>query len=57
MTMGSMDGAEVCEFVGCYMLKLLQDELGERMSIGICRDDALAKTHATSKGMGDNKKI
>ena len=40
VTMGSFDGAETCELVGCYLLSLLNDKYGQR--IGLYRDDGLA---------------
>ncbi len=39
VTMGSLDGAEGCELVVCYMLSLLQQTYGK--SIGLYRDDGL----------------
>lgn len=40
VTMGSYDGAELCEFVGLYILHKLHDSFGPNM-YGIYRDDAL----------------
>ena len=40
MTMGSCDGAEVCELVGLYLLNLLTNEF--RKQIGLYRDDGLS---------------
>ena len=41
VTMGSYDGAEVCEFVGLFILNGLSNEYGKE-SIGLYRDDGLA---------------
>ena len=41
VTMGSYDGAEVCELIGLYMMNLLSIQYGEK-SIGLYRDDGLA---------------
>ena len=41
VTMGSFDGAEICELVGLYMLNLLVKRFGKNY-IGIYRDDGLA---------------
>ena len=41
VTMGSYDGAEVCELVGLYMLNLLCKKFGKKY-IGLYRDDGLA---------------
>ena len=38
--MGSFDGAETCELVGCYLLSLLTKKYGQ--NIGLYRDDGLA---------------
>ena len=40
VTMGSFDGAETCELVGCYILSLLTEKYGR--NIGLYRDDRLA---------------
>ena len=40
VTMGSFDGAETCELVGCYLLSLLTKKYGQ--NIGLYRDDGLA---------------
>jgi hypothetical protein len=44
VTMGSLDGAETCELIVCYMLSLLQPKYGN--SIGLYRDDGLGITTA-----------
>ena len=41
VTMGSFDGAEVCELVGLFLLNNLADILGAE-SVGLYRDDGLA---------------
>ena len=41
VTMGSYDGAEVCELVGHYILDILTKEFGHNM-IGVYRDDELS---------------
>ena len=41
VTMGSYDGAEVCELVGLYLLSLLANEFGKH-NIGLYRDDGLS---------------
>ena len=40
VTMGSFDGAEVCELVGLYLLNILKSEFGGK-NIGLYRDDGL----------------
>ena len=40
VTMGSFDGAETCELVGCYILSLLTEKYGR--NTGLYRDDRLA---------------
>ena len=41
VTMGSFDGAEVCELVGLYLLDVLSEEFGDN-KIGLYRDDGLS---------------
>ena len=41
VTMGSYDGAEVCELVGLFILKHLGEKFGKE-NIGLYRDDGLA---------------
>ena len=41
VTMGSYDGADVCELVGLYLLNLLTNEFGKH-NIGLYRDDDLS---------------
>ena len=47
VTMGSYDGAEVCELVGLYLLSKLQALLGPK-SVGLYRDDGLAYVRSLS---------
>ena len=47
VTMGSYDGAETCELVGCYLLAQLQQL--PNIGIGLFRDDELAVTTLTPK--------
>ena len=54
VTMGSFDGAETCELVGCYLLSLLTDKYGQ--SIGLYRDDGLAAFNKTPKEIEKIKK-
>ena len=41
VTMGSYDGAELCELVGSYLLDLITKEFGKQ-NIGLYRDDGLS---------------
>ena len=41
VTMGAYDGAEVCELVGLYLLKLVNDQFPD-LELGLYRDDGLA---------------
>ena len=45
--MGSYDGVETCELVGCYLLSQLQQL--NNIEIGLYRDDGLAVTTLTPK--------
>ena len=40
VTMGSYDGAEICELVGISILKSLEDKI-DKQDIGLYRDDGL----------------
>ena len=44
VTMGSFDGAELCELVGLYILHVLGDKFGYK-NMGLYRDDGLACFH------------
>ena len=48
VAMGSFDGAEVCELVGLYLLYHLSSVIGDKINIGLYRDDGLAMLEATS---------
>ena len=48
VAMGSFDGAEVCELIGLYMLYHLSSVIGDKMNIGLYRNDGLAILEATS---------
>ena len=50
ITMGSLDGAESCELVVCYLLSQLQNQFGR--SIGLYRDDGIAILKGTRVSMG-----
>ena len=52
--MGSFDGAETCELVGCYLLSPLTDKYGK--SIGLYRDDGLAAFNKTPEEIEKIKK-
>ena len=41
VTMGSYDGAELCELTGLYILNVLRSEIGKE-KIGLYRDDGLS---------------
>ena len=42
--MGSLDGAEMCELVGLYLVNKIKPLLGSN-SVGLYRDDGLAIVH------------
>ena len=50
--MGSYDGAEICEFVGLYILSLLWKVYGIQ-NVGLYRDDGLACLHKISGPASD----
>ena len=52
-TMGSFDGAEVCELVGLYLLSQLQHLA---MNVRLYRDDALAITNKRPREVENMKK-
>ena len=52
--MGSFDGAETCELVGCYLLSLLTDKYGQNISL--YRDDGLAAFNKTPQEFEKIKK-
>ena len=53
LTMGSFDGAEVCELVGLYLLSRLQHLA---MNVGLYRDDGLAMTNKPPRAVENMKK-
>ena len=50
-TMGSFDGAEVCELVGLHALNKVREKFGN--SIGLYRDERLALIEGTSQRLAD----
>jgi hypothetical protein len=52
VTMGSFDGAEICELVGLYALNKLRTRFGNK-NIGLYRDDGLALIEGTSLRLAD----
>ena len=53
VTMGSNDGAEICELIGLYLLFLLSKL---NLVIGLYRDDGLVSTDKSPKQCEDIKK-
>ena len=51
VTMGSYDGAEVCELIGLFVLDKLKDRFG--YDIGLHRDDGLATLNTRSGRLND----
>ncbi len=51
VTMGSYDGAEICELVGLFILSKLKDKFGS--DIGLYRDDGLAVLNTKSGRQSD----
>ena len=47
VTMGSFDGAKICELVGLYLLDKLSSLIG-RKNVGLYRDDGLAAINSSS---------
>ena len=52
--MGSYDGAETCELVGCFLLAQLKQIQG--INIGLYRDDGLAVMSQTPRKIEKAKK-
>ena len=52
VTMGSFDGAEICELVGIHILSLLSNKL-DKQSTGLYKDDGLVLLRNTSKQKTD----
>ena len=50
VTMGSFDGAEICDLVGLYLLEPLRERFGD--NIGLYRDDGLGAIRTTPR-LGD----
>ena len=55
VTMGSYDGAEVCELVGLFLLHLMSQKL-KKENVGLYRDDGLAICKGKSKRTNENIK-
>ena len=51
LTIGSYDGAELCELVGLFILNSLQTQFGK--NVGLYRDDGLAVLNTKSGRLGD----
>ena len=49
ITMGSYDGAELCELVGAYLLYLIKEEFRDTCDFGLYRDDGLGVSKATPR--------
>ena len=49
VTMGSFDGADVCELVGCYLLDYQLSSLIGRGNVGLHRDDGLAAINSSNE--------
>ena len=47
ITMGSYDGAEICELVGLFILNQLSEKFGKN-NVGLYRDDGLMLINGTS---------
>ena len=52
VTMGSYDGAEICELVGLFILNKLEQKFGKE-NIGLYRDDGLAIMKSKSARLAD----
>ena len=52
VTMGSYDGAEICELVGLFILKEISDKFGKE-NVGLYRDDGLILFHGKSGRLAD----
>jgi hypothetical protein len=52
VTMGSYDGAEICELVGLFILKEISDKFGKE-NVGLYRDDGLMLLHGKSGRLAD----
>ena len=58
VSMGALDGAEICELVGLFILRQLEDKL-DVASLGLYRDDGLAvmRSHSGSAADRVRKKL
>ena len=54
VTMGSYDGAEVCELIGLFILDTLQDRFGK--DVGLYRNDGLAVINTRSGRLCDKER-
>ena len=54
VTMGSYNGAEICELIGLFILNTLQDHFGK--NVGLYRDDGLAVVNTRSGRLCDKKR-
>jgi hypothetical protein len=52
ITMGSFDGAEVCELIGLFILNSLANKYG-KVRVGLYRDDGLILLRGTSARLAD----
>ena len=55
VTMGSHDGAEVCELIGLFILKHLSEKFGNE-NVGLYRDDRLTLVRGTSGPLADKSR-
>ena len=55
VTMGSYDGAEVCDLVGIYILSILQEKYSDAQ-IGLYRGDSLAAFHNSTSQASDRRR-
>ena len=53
VTMGSFDGAEICDLVGLFLLNILAKRFGNKF-VGLYRDDGLAIIQGKSARIADN---
>ena len=56
VTMGSFDGAEVCELVGIYILEKLTQQITDKENVGLYRDDGLMLTRNLNGRSADVKR-
>ena len=53
VTMGSFDGAEVCELIGLFLLNNLSEKYGKN-NVGLYRDDGLIPAYETQADLNQN---